>query len=98
MRTISRLRSELESVRMKKNEQIVHGQEMSTATWELPMIIERSGQELGEERTAFRVLLRTEQEKSKCLLRSIETAARGLGFSSERGRQIRLGCVLEVSE
>ncbi len=33
---ISCLRSELESVRMKKKEQIVHDQEMSKATWELP--------------------------------------------------------------
>ncbi len=33
---ISRLRSELESLRMKKKEQIVHDQEMSKATWELP--------------------------------------------------------------
>ncbi len=91
---ISRLRSELEYVRMKKKDQIVHDQEMSKATWELSTIQKEAGKNL-ERANSLQGSLRNEQEKSKCLLRSIETAERNLGYSANAGEKLDLDAFLK---
>ncbi len=79
---------------MKKQEQVLQYKEMSQATWELSMIKKESAKYL-ERANSRQGSLRTEQEKFKCILGSIDTAATDLGFPANTGDKFDLDAFLK---